>query len=196
MPATRSELIARATMLLPPRRSESQIPARPDDMEESLLRQLRELALRAMDDDEIRRQLTKTTTFSLSSTSDAALSTSGLVDLLPEAYSQAKLYVAGIAEPASYHRDYYTFATGTPRTGLPRWFVGESKLFVRASAPALSASKVVTVRDAIFVPTVSETNPSTNTLPTTLEDDLVSMLVAAQLAKIQSGVQGVQGGAS
>jgi len=191
MPATRSELIARAQLLLPPRRAESTIPARSDDLEEHLLRALYGLALRAKTDDEVRRQMTKTASFTLDADSTIVTTNAAFEDILPEAWDGAELYVTGFTAPASYCRDYRTFSLGTPRAGIARWFVGEGRLQVRGANSSLTASKACTLRDAIFVPTVSEATPASNTLPVDLEDDIVGMIVAAQLEKLAAaGAQG------
>lgn len=169
------------------------IPGRSDDLEEHLLRVLSELAVRAKHNDDLRRQLTKTYSFSLNSSSYIATSDAALVDILPEAWETAELYVAGITAPASYCRDYRTFALGTPRAGIARWIVTEGRLQVRAASSALTASKACTLRDALFIPTVIEATPASNTLPENLEDEIVSMIVDAQLKKIAGAGAGAQG---
>lgn len=194
--ASRSELIARAQLLLPTRRAESTIPGRSDDLEEILLRVLSELAVDAKTDDTIRRQLTKTVSFTLTAQSDFSSTHATVIDLLPEAWETVELYVAGIAAPASYCRDYRTWALGTPRAGIARWYVGEGKIQVRAATSALTASKVCTIHDAIYIPVVSETDPTTNnTLDENLEDEVVSRIVAAQLARLGVSPAPAQGAA-
>lgn len=167
------------------------IPARSDDLEEHLLRALSELAVQAKTNDELRRQLTTTASFTLGAGSTIATSDALLAAILPEAWETAELYVTGFTAPASYCRDYRTFALGTPRAGIVRWHVGEGLLQARASSSSLTASKACTLRDALFIPTVSEATPASNTLPVDLEDDIVGMIVAAQLEKLAAaGAQG------
>lgn len=188
--ASRSELIARAQLLLPPRRADSVIPARSDNLEEILLRVLSEIAVDAKTNDDLRRQLTKSYSFSLNSSSYIATTDSAFADILPEAWETAELYVSGITAPASYCRDYRTFALGTPRAGIARWIVTEGRLQVRAASSALTASKACTLRDALYIPTVLEATPASNTLSENLEDEIVSRMVAAQLARLGAPAQG------
>lgn len=195
MPATRSELIYRAELQLPPRRADSAIPGRTDSLEETLLVVLDELPLVARVDDDVRRQLTKSVAFSLSAGSDIALTDAAFSTLCHETLDAAELYVAGIAEPASYYRDFFSFQLGTPKPGIARWCITESKIYVRAASSNLTASKACTLRDAIFTPTVSETNPATNTLPVGLEERVVQMMVARHLELVAGTIQAT-GGAS
>lgn len=196
-PSTRSELLARCELLLPPRRAESTIPGRSDSLEEQLLVVLTEdLGALALVDESVRRLMTTTTTFTLGAQSTILLSSPEFDDLDIEALHTAELYVTGIRGPASYTGDVFMLETGTPKPGIARWTISEGKVLVRASTAAATASKVCTLRDALITPYVDEADANQNTLHPLLEERVVNMVVARHLDALAAGAGAQAGGAA
>lgn len=189
MPTTRDQLIARAQMHLPPKRAELAIPGRVDDMEDTLILACRMLAEKAMEDDGIRRWLTKSFTLTaLSSTGKLALTDSSLATVLIKSIHEGSLIVAGYTDPCDYYADNTDMVQGAVHPDVPRFNVSNGYLNVYTTNTAKPvASKVCTLSNVVFIPFVGQTTPSDTTLPVELEEDLVMLMVAAQQARLGAG---------
>lgn len=180
----KQEAIYRIQEKLRPFRSDSIIPARVDDIESLIDEALSELAMSCIDNPKRRRQLTKSytaTNFSATGTIDLTAAT--FTDLLIEG-------VAGIAtlsaSPYTENLDWYDCEAdlqfGEPYVGIPRWTVERNTIItkVRTGDTALDASATGTLKNAIFIPTMTLI---ATTLPIRLEKEFINIAVQLQLER-------------
>lgn len=176
-------------MKLPPKRAELAIPGRVDDMEDILIFCCRMLAEKAMTDDGIRRQLTKSFTLTaLDSQTPAklALTDSSLGTVLVKSIHEGSLVIEGYTEPCDYYDDNNDMVQGLVHPDIPRFNVSNGYLNVYTTSTTRPVQgKTSTLSNVVFVPFVGETTPSQTTLPVELEEDLVMLMVAAQIVRLQ-----------
>lgn len=188
MAATRSEIIARVQLRLPPHRAESTIPARADTLEEFVLRGCRLLAERAMDDPQIEKRLTTSVNITLGGGGTLSLDDTSIAKLLPESLESAVLHLTAFAEPADYLGQYFDFINTTPHPEIPTWSIFDNAINVKSGdgdRPVAAATGIL--HDAIFIPYLDEPTASATTLPPSLEEQLVDTVVMLYKQELGGG---------
>lgn len=178
---TKQELVDRVTQLLATRRSESFIPARPDDLDSMIGSVCHKFSEEFLKDPAKRRQMTKDYSFTFASDGTYDL-TANADDLLIESVDEnCKLTADSYEQDLDWTPDIVYLTKGEPYIGIPRWTVNANILVTqtRTGDTAIDNTTAGTLRGAVFVPVIGDAAVNT-TLPVRLEDEFVDFFVAMQ----------------